>query len=131
MATYHSGNGGHVNGGTGNTNMAVLTWSMTRTARLADTTASDSSALERRQKTVTGGTFQCKCLWDSTAIPDTDLSLQAGDEHTLKFYAGDSGKFYSFAGIIENHTTDVDNQTGVVTFNLTGYANGTITEPLT
>lgn len=111
--------------------LSTLTWSITRSARLADTTASDSSTRERWQSTLTGGTWTCKALWDSTVIPDTDVGLQPGTAVTLLFYVGDSTKFYQFPAVVETLTPATDNQNGVVVFDLAGKINGAVVEPLT
>lgn len=64
-------------------------------------------------------------------IPDTDISGDPGDEVTLKLYAGDSGKFYTFAAVIENLEITVPQTQDVVRFNLSYKSNGAITDPVT
>ncbi len=135
IPTFHSGNQGKVSVGSGNTavDLATITWTLTLTARYGDTTASDTSGIERWQKVVTGGNGTFKVLWDSTQIPDVDPAdpVQEGTDCVLALYMGDSGKFYTFTAAIETVTPSVDNQNGIVVFDASFKFNGAVTRPVT
>lgn len=130
MATYHKGNGGKVDFGA--TSLDVKTWSLNLRNRLGETTSSSSSGLATWLAGVSEGDFTCDCLLDSTALPDTDTGLTRGASGTFKFYLGDSGKFYSFTGLVEVLTPKVNNLGGdVVDYTLAGKISGTLTLPVT
>lgn len=98
---------------------------------LAETTHSGTAGWQQRKKVVKGGSFSFDFVWDSTNIPDVDCSLEPGDEPTLRFYLGDSGKFYEFVGIVEKLSIVDDEQKDVVRGTCSGFVNAAITEPVT
>lgn len=129
MPNFHAGHGGKVTAGTND--LAILTWSLPRHAKLAEITNSGSGGIEQWFKLIKGGTFQFKAIWDSTLIPEVDAGMDVGDSVTLKFYLGDSTKFYQFVGLIEHVSSQVDNQNGVVIYDADGKINSAVTLPLT
>lgn len=134
IATFHTGHGGTITvdpSGTPVTFDGITEWKLTKTARLADTTHGGTSGWEQRKKILKGGQWSINFIWDSTNIPDTDFTLDQGDEVTLKFLVGDSTKFYSFAAIVETLEI-VDNEVSdVVRGTASGFVNGAITDPVT
>lgn len=127
MPQFHKGNGGSVSFAA--FNMDVTTWNLSLKNRIAETTSSKTNGLARWQATVDEGDFSCEILWDSEAIPDTDLGLVRGGTGTFVFYVGDSNKFYAFPGILESITVKVNNLSDVVKCDLSGKVNGTLILP--
>lgn len=129
MATFASGHGGYIT--VGGTRLDVTEWQLNKTARLAEVTNSGSGGVVKRHKIVEDAQFTIQVPWDSENIPDTDISLDVGDEPALVLYVGDSGKTYSFTGIVESVQPVVNNQNDIVRMTVTGYANGVVTDPVT
>lgn len=129
MATFHKGNSGAV--WFGNTELYVSEWTLVKNPRLDEITHSGSAGAAQWKKTVVEGSGRIAGPWDSTVIPDTDISADAGDEVTLKLYVGDSGKFYSFAAVIDNLEITNPQTQGVSRFSLNYKSNGAITDPVT
>jgi hypothetical protein len=107
-------------------------WTLTKTAKLADVTDSSSAGWEKRKIILKGGSFKFEFIFDDANIPDTDITLDEGDEGTIKFNLGSSTpqKFYSFPGIVETLEI-VNSQTDVIKGNVSGFVNGPITDPIT
>lgn len=90
-----------------------------------------SAGYAQWKKTVIEGSGRIAGPWDSTVLPDVDITGDAGDEVTLKLTIGDSTKFYQFAAVIENLEI-IDNQTNdVIRYSMTYKSNGAITDPIT
>lgn len=101
-------------------------------ARLAESTDSGTSGRERWTKIITGALLTIDFVWDSDLIPDTDVSLDAGDTVQFRQVIGSTGKFYSIAQIIvETLETVYDNVNDVVRGTVVALANGAITDPVT
>lgn len=115
----------------GGTDFHISEWRLTKTARLAEVTNSGSAGQAKWKKTVVEATWSCQLPWDSENIPDTDVSLDVGDEVTIAFYCGDSTKFYSLPGITESVEVVNNVQNDVVRATVSGKANGAITDPVT
>lgn len=90
-----------------------------------------SAGYAQWKKTVIEGSGRIAGPWDSTVLPDVDVTLDAGDEVTLKLYVGDSSKFYSFAAVVENLEITCNETNDVVRYSLTYKSSGTITDPIT
>lgn len=107
-------------------------WTLDKTSRLADVTDSSAGGFERRKLIVRGGTFKFEFIWKDDNIPDTDATLDAGTEGTLRFYLGATtgNKFYKFAAIIESVEL-VNSQVDVIKGTVSGFVNGAITNPVT
>lgn len=129
MATFHTGVSGKAM--VGATDVPVTDWSLTLTARLAETTNSASGGVATWQKVLEEGSGTFNAPWDSTQVPDTDVDLGPGDTGTLKLYCGDSTKFFSFSFIVESLTTVVNTQNDIVRYTVAFKSNGVITHPLT
>lgn len=129
MPTFHKGTTGSVT--LGGAAVATKTVNMKKRNRLAEITNSGSSGNAEWQATVKEGDFTVKLVWDSTNLPDTDLSADAGDSIAVVGNIGDSGKTQSFTGVIEELTLDWDNEQGVVMATITGKTTGAITDPVT
>ena len=130
MATYHKGNGGKITFTA--TDLDVISWTLILKNRLGETTSSASSGLATWLAGVSEGDWTAECLLDSVALPDTDTLMTRGASATIKFYLGDSGKFYSFTGLIETITMKVNNLGGdVVKYDFGGKVSGTLTLPIT
>ena len=128
-----SGHGGAiiVDPSGGATQFENTDWTLNKTAVLADITDSSTSGYQKKKSIVKGGTFTINGVWDDTTIPDTDVTLDQGDEVTLKLEVGAGSKFYQFAAIIETLTVTDDNRADVIRYAVTGHVNGTITDPVT
>ena len=135
MAPWRKPRVTRLNGGKatfGAVDLDVTSWSLSLKNRLCETTSSASSGLATWQAGVSEGDGTFECLWDSTAIPDTDTGLTRGASGTLKLYAGDSGKFYSATVLVESLNVKVNNLGGDVVKADVGFKiSGTLTLPLT
>lgn len=128
--TFHKGNGGTVSLG-GVTTLSVTRWTFTKKNRLAETTNSGSSAKATWLATVEEGDFTADFVFDSTVLVDTDLSADVGSSVAVVLTMGDSGKTYSFTGVIETIVINNDQLSDVVRGTITGKSSGTITDPVT
>ena len=116
----------------GVTDLTIGEWTLTKRNRIAETTHSGSSGSAEYKKTVMEADWTANIPWDSDQIWETDVSLDAGDNgSSLKFYLGDSGKFFDMPYIVESIRPIVNNQQDVVRYEVTGKSNGAITDPLT
>lgn len=107
-------------------------WELTITSKLGEITNSNSGGVSQRKHTLREGRWRIQSPWDSEVIPDVDVTLREGTEiATLRFTLGDSGKFYSFAGIVEEMHIINSNTGDVVRWEASGFVNGTITLPVT
>ena len=100
MPTFHKGNGGKIL--VGATEVNVAKWEMTKTSELGVTTHSGTGGWVTKKGCNRTGTITIDIPWDSTQIPDTDISLDDGDEFSGQAWLGDSGKFYTFDGVVES-----------------------------
>lgn len=105
-------------------------WSLTKTAKLAEVTDSSSQGWEKRKRIVRGGSWKFEWIWDANNIPDTDLTLDEGNEVRLTFRLGKTApqKFYQFVGIVETFEL-VNSQTDVIKGSCSGFVNGPVTNP--
>lgn len=131
MATFHKGNGGKLQIST--TNLNITEWTLQKNGRLAEVTHSGSAGAAEWKGTVVEGSGRITAPWDSTQLPDTDApTMEAGDQvNSVQLYCGDSGKFYQFNMVVETLEVSVNNQTGIVTFNVGYKTTGAITDPVT
>ncbi len=95
-------------------------------------TDSSAAGWEKRKLIVKGGSFKFEFIFNDDNIPDTDITLDEGDEGTVRFNLGNSSpqKFYSFPGIVETLEI-VNSQTDVIKGSVSGFINGPITDPIT
>src|SRR5262245_16797434 len=128
--TCHKGHGGTVLVGAATWD-GVTKWTLNKKGRLADITHSGTGGVVRRKKTVTDGDGTVEFIWDSTNIPDTDVTLDHGDEVALVLFVGDSTKSYSFNAVVDVLTLVDDETQDVVRGTLTFFANGPFTDPIT
>jgi hypothetical protein len=125
MATYWNGQGGKVSAGAGPTDLDVITWSLKKGSRLAETTNANSGGAASYIAGVKeySGTFDV--MWDSTALPETVIG--EGMQVTLKLYMGGSTKFYQISAVIESLEPKVDARQGAVMYTCSWKGTGTIT----
>lgn len=127
---FHKGNGGTVSLA-GATTLSVTKWTMTKKARLAETTNSGSSANATWLACVAEADFTADFVFDSTVLVDTDLTADIGVSVAVVLTMGDSGKTYSFTGVIEAITINNDQLSDVVRGTITGKSSGAVTDPTT
>lgn len=129
MATFHTGQGGSFTAAATEVE-GVRNWKLSLTSLLAETTNASSGGIQQWLKILTGGTWSCDVILDSTNLPDTDLSMAEGDTIALVFNIGDSSKTYSFTGIVE--TLEISCPANdVVSYSLSGKINSAVTDPTT
>ncbi len=115
MPTFWSGNGGSV--AFAGTTLIVTKWSRRPANRKADTTASDTAGWQRKQGTLYGWSGTVSVLWDSDALPaGTGILMNAIGQMILKF--GASAGLAAGPALIDGPGEEVDNQNGVVTYEL-------------
>lgn len=129
MAVFHSGVGGKAE--IGATVINITDWQFTKTARLAEVTHSGSGGIAEWKKVLVEAAGSFNFPWDSDQIPDTDVTLDAGDTLTLELFCGDSGKKYEFAAIVESLSITNNSQNDVVRATVNFKSNGAITDPVT
>ena len=129
MATFHSGVGGKAT--VGGVDIGVVSWELTLTARIAETTHSGSAGIATWQKVLEEGRGTFDAPWDSTQVPDTDIALGPGDTGTMTLFCGDSAKFFSFSFIIEELQTMNNSQNDVTRYRVGFRTNSAITHPIT
>lgn len=107
------------------------TWTLTKTARLADVTDSSSQGWEKRKRILRGGSWKFEWIWDCNNIPDRDLTLDEGNEVQIRFNLGRTTpqKFYRLNGIIETFEL-VNSQVDVIKGSCSGFINGPVANPL-
>ena len=125
MATFWSGNGGKVN--VGGVDLRVIKWSRRPANRKADTTASDTAGWQRKQGTLLGWQGTVTVLWDSDALPSATGVVQNAIA-TITLYLGNSGHTASGLALLDGPGEEVDNQNGVVTYELAWESAGVWTE---
>ncbi len=125
MATFHAGNGGFAT--FGGVTLIVTKWSRRPANRKADTTASDTAGWQRKQGVIKGWQGTINVLWDSDALPFNAGILQNAIGTLILAY-GDSGKTATGPCLIDGPGEEVDNQNGVVTYELAWESTGPWTE---
>ena len=126
---FHSGVGGKAT--VGAVDIAVTSWELTLTGRLAETTHSGSAGVATWAKVLEEGRGTFDAPWDDVQVPDTDIALGPGDTGTMTLITGASAKFFSFAFIIEELQTMNNAQNDVVRYRVAFRTNGAITHPIT
>ena len=129
--SFHTGHGGGVVVD-GTTILGVQEWQFTKTARLAETTNAESGGIANWLKVLVEAAGSANIVWEDTQVPDTDVTLDAGDSITaLRLDVGDTAKFYSFAAIVESLQMTNNNLNDAVKFTVNWWSNGAITDPVT
>lgn len=128
MATYHKGHGGKMT--VGSDDVHVVDWEFTKTTRKADLSNSGSNGWAPKKGTVKEASGTVNALWDSDQLPDTDITLDVGDEFTLKLYCGDSTKFYSMTAMVESLKMNSKSTDDVVRWTIT-FDAWDVTNPIT
>ena len=132
MALFHSGVGGKAKLGAAGADIAITDWTLTLSARLAETTHSGDAGVAKWQKVLEEGSGTFNAPWDSEQVPDTDISIGPGDTITdLRLFCGDSLKFFSFAAIVESLENSNNAQNDIHRYTINFKANGAITHPVT
>ncbi len=109
------------------TTLIVTKWSRRPANRKADTTASDTAGWQRKQGTLYGWSGTVSVLWDSDALPaGTGILMNAIGTMILKF--GASAGLAAGLALIDGPGEEVDNQNGVVTYELAWESVGPWTE---
>lgn len=129
MASPLSGNGGEILAAA--TPFHVSLWRLQKTARLVETTDSSTAGVERWSTVVTGGIVTFEFVWDADNIPDTDVTLDAGDSVSMTLNIGASAKTYAFTALVETLEIVDDNVNDVIRGTGTARVNGAITAPVT
>lgn len=128
MPTFHKGHGGKAMVGSDDVN--VTDWEFTKKTRAAETTHSGTNGWATFKGTVKEAEGTINVIWDSEQIPDTDITMDVGDEITLKLYVGDSTKFYSMTAMIETLKLMSKNTDDVVRWTVT-FKGWAVTDPVT
>ncbi len=76
---------------------------------------------------VRGGQFKLELVWDAYNLPDSDVTLDQGDEPVLYFKRGLNAGYYRFPAIVETLELTDDEQKDVIRGSVSGYVNGPIT----
>ena len=129
MANPVSGHGGTITITGETTHPKVGSWTMTKRARLADTTHAASGGWANKTLVLREATLNFEAFWDSANIME-DMSLDAGDTFTAALKLGDSTYSYSSTGwiVAESQVTGCDHN-GVVRFTVTAESTGSISDP--
>lgn len=124
-----SGVGGHMKlGVAGATVVAVAEWQTESSMRLAESTRSTSTGVERAN-ILPDGTFQISLPWDDTVIPES-VGLKPGAVGTVRLLIGASGKMYSFSGLVEKVGLVENVATDIIRCVVSGFAQGGIGDPI-
>lgn len=113
--------------GTPYTFNGVTNWTLTKTGVLTEITHSGSQGCQQRKLVVRGGQFKLAFVWDANTVPDSDVTLDQGDEPVIKLKRGLNAGYYRFPAIVETCEIVVDQQKDVVRGSISGYINGPIT----
>jgi len=105
----------------------VTKWELTRSAVLAEITHSGSLGEQQRKAVVRGGQFSLDFVWDANNCPDSDVSLDAGDEPMIKLKRGGNAGYYRFPAIVETMKLTDDQAKDVLRGTISGYVNGRVT----
>lgn len=133
MATFHSGQGGsvvHDPDGTPTTLEGIRTWTLNLTGDFVETTSADTGSVKRWKKTFESGDWTLDLVFDSTNLPNTDLSISMGDTVSLKFNIGDSTTFYQFNSLVESLKVTCAARDAVM-YSMGGKVHGTVAHPYT
>src|SRR5688572_29777341 len=127
MPTYINGFGG--NFAVGANTLPIESWSLNVNAEALDTTNTGDAGWESNITGAKSAEGSVKAYWDSAANPMTaPLSILAGSTATAILNIGSSGKSFTVPARITQVT--VENPVkGVVPFNFSFKANGSITYP--
>lgn len=128
MATFHKGNGGKAT--VGGTDVNITDWEFTKKTRAAETTHSGTAGWVTFKGTTKEAEGTINVVWDSDQIPDTDITMDVGDEITLALFVGDSAKFYSMTAMIETLKLISKNTEDVVRWTVT-FKGWAVTDPVT
>ncbi len=104
----------------------VQNWTLTKTAVLTEITHSGSQGFQQRKQVVRGGQFKLAFVWDANNVPDSDVTLDQGDEPNISLKRGLNKGFYQFPSIIETCEIVDDQMKDVIKGNISGYVNGPI-----
>lgn len=107
--------------------LTVIKWTRRPANRKADTTASDLVGWQRKQGTLQGWQGTITVLFDSDALPSA-TGITQNATGTLQLYLGNSGHFDTGPVIIDGPGEEVDNQNGVITYELAWESIGAWTE---
>ncbi len=105
----------------------VTKWELTVKANLAETTHAGSLGWEQRKSVTRGGQFTLDFVWDANNVPDSDVTLSAGDEPVVKLKRGANAGYYRFPSIVETMKLTDDEVKDVMRGTISGYVNGPIT----
>lgn len=113
-------------GGTPYTFSGITKWELTKQAVLTEITHSGSGGWQQRKAIVRGGQFSLEIVWDANTVPDSDVSLDQGDEPVVKLKRGANAGYYRFPAIIESLKITDDQQKDVLRAAIQGFVNGPI-----
>jgi hypothetical protein len=112
-----------------NKELAVGTYTLERSATLADVNNSLSGGWDKSKRIRRGGKLTATVMWDALVTPE-DATVDAGDEFICDLYVGESGKYYHLCPMICESVSLVGcSQDNVVTYNLSARVNGALPDP--
>lgn len=110
--------------------LAVGTYTVTRTNKQDEVTGSHTLGWETFQTIVRGGSIQAEIFWDTNKTPE-DCSLDEGEEFTADLYIGSSGKKYAGVILLTESLTFVGcSQDAVVHYTLQAKINSKPGDPV-
>ncbi len=112
--------------GTPYTFTGVTKWELTKKANLAEVTHAGSLGWEQRKSVTRGAQFTLEFVWDAGNVPDSDVTLDAGDEPVIRLKRGANAGYYWFPAIVETMKLVDDEAKDVMRGTISGYANGPI-----
>ncbi len=123
---YESGSGGSmtVNG----TALPVISWTRTPKNRKADASNSSVPGWQRPKGTLKGWSGTAKVVFDSDNSPEA-LGITQNAEVDLVLERGLSGSNPSGKALLDGPADSVDNQNGIVTYDVAWESIGVWTEP--
>ncbi len=104
----------------------ITKWELTKNAVLTEITHSGSMGWQQRKAIVRGGQFTLEFVWDANNCPDSDVTLDAGDEPVVALKRGANAGYYQFAAIVESVKLVDDNQKDVIRGTISGFTNSPI-----